>query len=155
MAKCHILLLPRMDYYKWVRAAQKYALHFGIGITPDPQRAADMEVVTVISPPNSYPQQGDILLWLKTRYPGLLVDMIYVDAPAKLIPLLDERILQGRAYDRRRQSRSGNEALPRFPTNRLYLFWPTDYYTVLQPFGANPEIYMQYGLPGHEGIDYD
>ena len=32
MAKCHILLLPRMDYYKWVRAAQKYALHFGIGI---------------------------------------------------------------------------------------------------------------------------
>lgn len=25
---------------------------------------------------------------------------------------------------------------------------------ITQPFGANPEIYNEYGLPGHDGIDY-
>lgn len=153
MAKGHILLLPRMDYYKWVRAVQKYALHYGVGITPDPQRAADKEVVTVISAPNSYPQQGDIVKWLKSRYPQLLVDVIYVDSPGMLIPILDERLEQGRPYEKREGLKAGHDMLPKFRKDRLYLFWPTDYRTVLQPFGAHPEIYMQYGLPGHEGID--
>ena len=153
MAKGHVLLLPRMNYYEWVRAVQKYALHFGIGIIPDPQRAADKQVITVVSAPNSYPQQGDIVLWLENRYPQLLVDVINVDSPSRIIPILEERIQQGRAYPRREGLKSGQDRLPKFRKDRLYLFWPTDYYTVLQPFGANQEIYMQYGLPGHEGID--
>ena len=153
MAKKQILLLPRMDYYKWVRAVQKYALHFGIGITPDPGKTSDHDVVTVISAPNSYPQHGDIEMWLKTRYPDLLIEVLHVDRPASLIPILDERIMSEESYDRSLGVKSDDDILPRFAKDRLYLFWPTDYGTILQPFGAHSEIYMQYGLPGHEGID--
>ncbi len=32
--------------------------------------------------------------------------------------------------------------------------WPTEYGTITQPFGANPQIYSKFGLPGHEGIDF-
>lgn len=31
--------------------------------------------------------------------------------------------------------------------------WPTDYRVVTQAFGARPEYYGRFGLPGHEGID--
>ncbi len=31
--------------------------------------------------------------------------------------------------------------------------WPTDYRTITQHFGANPQNYAQFGLPGHEGVD--
>jgi hypothetical protein len=31
--------------------------------------------------------------------------------------------------------------------------WPTDYKVVMQEFGANPQDYDQFGLPGHEGVD--
>ncbi|MFL7839954.1 MAG: peptidoglycan DD-metalloendopeptidase family protein [Candidatus Promineifilaceae bacterium] len=31
--------------------------------------------------------------------------------------------------------------------------WPTEYRKITQYFGANPEKYAQYGLPGHDGID--
>lgn len=33
-------------------------------------------------------------------------------------------------------------------------FRPVQSKTVTQPFGANPNYYAQYGLPGHEGIDF-
>lgn len=31
--------------------------------------------------------------------------------------------------------------------------WPTEYLTITQHFGANPQNYAQFGLPGHEGLD--
>ncbi|MCB8942826.1 MAG: M23 family metallopeptidase [Ardenticatenaceae bacterium] len=31
--------------------------------------------------------------------------------------------------------------------------WPTDHRTITQHFGANPQNYAQFGLPGHEGVD--
>ena len=31
--------------------------------------------------------------------------------------------------------------------------WPTEYRSINQYFGANPQNYSQFGLPGHEGID--
>ncbi len=31
--------------------------------------------------------------------------------------------------------------------------WPTEHRVVTQYFGANPENYAQFGLPGHEGVD--
>ncbi len=34
-----------------------------------------------------------------------------------------------------------------------FLFWPTEYRKITQHFGANPQNYAQFGLPGHEGID--
>ena len=39
------------------------------------------------------------------------------------------------------------------PEREIELHWPTDYHVVTQRFGANPQIYAAYGLPGHEGID--
>jgi murein DD-endopeptidase MepM/ murein hydrolase activator NlpD len=33
------------------------------------------------------------------------------------------------------------------------LRWPGSSRAVTQPFGARPEVYRQWGLPGHEGID--
>lgn len=32
--------------------------------------------------------------------------------------------------------------------------WPTEYGTITQRFGVNPQIYNKFGLPGHEGIDF-
>jgi murein DD-endopeptidase MepM/ murein hydrolase activator NlpD len=32
--------------------------------------------------------------------------------------------------------------------------WPTEFRVVTQWFGARPEFYKKYGLPGHEGIDF-
>lgn len=32
--------------------------------------------------------------------------------------------------------------------------WPTEYKTITQSFGARPEYYEQFGLPGHEGVDF-
>ncbi len=31
--------------------------------------------------------------------------------------------------------------------------WPTEYRTITQYFGANPQNYSQFGLPGHDGVD--
>lgn len=35
----------------------------------------------------------------------------------------------------------------------IRLFWPTEYGVITQHFGARPEYYKQFGLPGHEGLD--
>jgi len=37
--------------------------------------------------------------------------------------------------------------------NPINLNWPTDFVVVTQPFGANPELHLDRGLPGHEGLD--
>lgn len=37
--------------------------------------------------------------------------------------------------------------------NPIQLSWPTDYVVVTQGFGANPELYFDRQLPGHEGLD--
>ena len=31
--------------------------------------------------------------------------------------------------------------------------WPTEFRSINQYFGANPQNYAQFGLPGHEGLD--
>jgi len=38
-------------------------------------------------------------------------------------------------------------------TNFKFEAWPTEFRTVSQYFGANPQNYAQFGLPGHEGLD--
>lgn len=32
--------------------------------------------------------------------------------------------------------------------------WPTEYGTITQRFGENPQFYGKFGLPGHEGLDF-
>jgi murein DD-endopeptidase MepM/ murein hydrolase activator NlpD len=39
------------------------------------------------------------------------------------------------------------------PTPEFSLQWPTDYVVITQGFGLNPQNYLKYGLPGHEGVD--
>lgn len=34
-----------------------------------------------------------------------------------------------------------------------FLAWPTEYRVITQHFGANPQNYAQFGLPGHDGAD--
>lgn len=41
---------------------------------------------------------------------------------------------------------------PTVPTFAM-THWPTRYKTVNQRWGANPEYYAQFGLPGHDGVD--
>lgn len=32
--------------------------------------------------------------------------------------------------------------------------WPTEHKVITQWFGVNPQNYLKFGLPGHEGIDF-
>ena len=70
MAESHILLLPREDYFKWVKETQKYVLAFGVNITPDPPKAGSKENVTLVVAPNGYPNEGDIVRWMQTNFPN-------------------------------------------------------------------------------------
>ena len=152
MTESHILLLPRMNYFKWVRAAQKYALSFGVNITPDPLKTGTKKVVTVVVPEDGYPTEGDIIIWIKARFAETAVDAIIADTPDELKRILDRRVANNQRYGG--EERVGTQdVLPRYPLDRLYLFWPTDYATISQRFAANPEIYGKFGLPGHEGVD--
>ncbi|MBW4437954.1 MAG: peptidoglycan DD-metalloendopeptidase family protein [Pleurocapsa minor GSE-CHR-MK-17-07R] len=36
----------------------------------------------------------------------------------------------------------------------LQLFWPTQFKIITQKFGANEDFYKKFGLPGHEGVDF-
>ena len=38
-------------------------------------------------------------------------------------------------------------------TNFKFEAWPTEFRTINQYFGVNPQNYAQFGLPGHEGLD--
>jgi murein DD-endopeptidase MepM/ murein hydrolase activator NlpD len=152
MAESHLILLPKVNYFKWVRAAQKYALTFGVNITPDPPKAGGSQTVTVAVPEDGYPDEGDITIWLKARYPNTTVDAIFVETPEELKQILDARAAANLRFGE--EDITGTEAiLPKYPLDRLYLFWPTDYATITQRFGANPEIYSKWGLHGHEGVD--
>jgi len=153
MAENQIILLPRINYYKWVRSVQGYALHFGVGITQDPAKVRGFSIVTVVIAQNSYPHEGNIVDWLGLHHPGINIDPIVVESPEALTKVLDSRIEKHQQYGKFIGQKTTPEPLPKFPQNRFYLFWPTDYPSILQPFGANPELYSQYGLPGHEGVD--
>lgn len=153
MSDNHIILLPRANYYKWVRAAQKYAMAFGVNITPDPPKIGGRDVVTIANVPGGYPEEGDIVEWVKTNFPNVRIDAIDVDTPNELMEAFDSRVENRQRFSAKGIADPAGAVLPKYPTDRLYLFWPTDYPSILQEFGANPEIYGKFGLPGHEGVD--
>jgi hypothetical protein len=155
MAESHILLLPREDYFKWVKATQRYVLAFGVNITPDPPKAGSKDNVTVAVAPGGYPNEGDIVGWLKARFPNTRIDAIHVNDFNDLLVALNDRVAKQKRFgDSTTAPRTGETAPPSSPGERIYLFWPTDYPTITQKFGANPEIYEKWGLPGHEGLDF-
>lgn len=158
MAESHILLLPKANYFKWVKATQNYVLVYGVNITPDPPRAGKKQNITVAVVPNGFPEQGDIVQWLNTHFPNIKIDSINVNTPEELQAQLQNRINTKQRYGSQivsgaTSTTTTTTVVPSLPGDKLYLFWPSDYSTISQGFGANPEIYGKWGLPGHEGLD--
>ncbi len=138
-----ILLLPRKDYWDWVRACADYVKHYGPNMTHDPDTAArymaPAQVISFPVVPGAYPEQGDLEDWFHQYHPGIRLDPIKANSADELELELNLRIEQTDRYGQKRRP--------------FYLLWPTDYSVVTQPFGANPHIYTRFGMPGHEGLD--
>lgn len=138
-----ILLLPRENYWDWVRASRDYVLEYGPNMTQDPGTAArymaPAQVITFPVMPEGYPELGDPEKWFTTNHSGVRLDPIPAVTPKDL-----EKEFRQRIED---QDRYGQKRKP------FFLEWPTDYSVITQPFGANPQIYTRFGMPGHEGLD--
>lgn len=149
MPENHIMLLPKNDYWEWVKATYKYMLTFGVNVTPNPDNAgkyATMNLtVSIANPSSGYPIQGNIIEYFATNFPAAKLDLIEVDSPQKFSASLKMRVDARDRYGRNVDDGKGDSS--------IRLFWPTDYPRVNQAFGANPEIYTQWNLPGHEGLD--
>lgn len=143
MSEYQILLLPRDNYWDWVAAAKPYVLQFGANLTPDPDSAArymmPQQVITIAGCSTGYPAEGDIRAWFRKNYPSLRIDCVPAETPEEFMAALQARIDANDRY-----LLAGAD---------FKLLWPTDYAVVTQAFGASPEIYRRWNLPGHEGID--
>ncbi|MGD8458605.1 MAG: M23 family metallopeptidase, partial [Anaerolineales bacterium] len=136
-------------------STQRYVLAFGVTITPDPLKVGSKDNVTVAVVPGGYPNEGDIIEWLSVRFVDIHIDAIYVNGFDDLMTVLNERVNnQQRFGENTTAPRTIDTPIPSSLGERIYLFWPTDYQTITQNFGANPEIYEKWGLPGHEGLDF-
>lgn len=147
----HIILLPYEDYWAWVEAVREYAVHFQASVTPRPQNAADFhypdQVITVIDSPSTHASLGYIVDWLEHEAPGVALDVVTADTPDEARDILNHRVARDVRFD-------ADVLIESETTDESFrLEWPTDYPVIVQPFGANPEIYRRWGLPGHEGID--
>src|SRR3989304_405840 len=139
-----IVLLPRSDYWVWLRACRKYVLAFGAGLTDDPGTAArhmaPRQVITLPSRRDGFPEIGDAVRWFQNHHPGIRLDLVDAATPEAMGDELGRRVAENDRYGTRRRP--------------FYLLWPTDYAVVTQSFGANPQIYRRFGMPGHEGVDF-
>lgn len=137
-----IILLPRDDYWAWVRACRDYVMKYGVNLTGNRETAAGyMNPRQVVTFPKSdrLDQHGDLEAWFEEHHPGVRLDPIEADSPNEMGQALAIRI--------EAEDRYGQRLRP------FYLLWPTDYPMVTQKFGANPQIYTRFGMPGHEGLD--
>lgn len=143
MAEYQIILVPRQESWAWVRASRDYAQAFGPNLTTDPDMAgkymAPNQTVTVALAPEGYPAQGDIVQWFRVHYPAVRLDEVDAANPEAFKARLAKRISTKDRYGQ--------------PDQPFHLYWPTDYLLITQPYGAHPEIYSRFGLPGHEGLD--
>jgi len=136
-----IMLIPQDRYWEWVQAVRDYVLHYGITMTPDRESAGcyrdEPHVVTVIDFPGAWPD--DIADWFRVNHPSATLDLIKAGTPNTLVDLLAERVARDDRFGRTQGD--------------FKLAWPTDFPVITQPFGANPQYYRRFGLPGHEGVD--
>ena len=141
MAEFQIILLPKRDYYTWVRAASEYAKKYGVNITADPESAGRFmnpnQVVTIADVPGGFGRP--IEAWFRDNYPEVRLDVISTSSTDDFKKKLANRISNDDRY--------GHGSRP------FVLRWPTDYPVITQKFGMNPQIYRRFGLPGHEGMD--
>jgi hypothetical protein len=112
-------------------------------MTQDPGTAArymaPAQVVTFPVHKNAYPELGDPEEWFYANHSGVRLDPISAATPKELKAEFDRRIEDKDRYGQKRKP--------------FFLEWPTDYSVITQPFGANPQIYTRFGMPGHEGLD--
>jgi murein DD-endopeptidase MepM/ murein hydrolase activator NlpD len=138
-----IMLLPTERFWDWVRSGSKYAQTYGLNVTSDPVTAANYmapgQVVTFPSLRDAFPAQGDLAQWFDTNHPGIRVDPVSAETPDEFAAELQTRLDANDRYGQRQRP--------------FYLLWPTRYPVITQKFGANPQIYRRFGMPGHEGID--
>jgi murein DD-endopeptidase MepM/ murein hydrolase activator NlpD len=158
----HIILLPQDNYWAWVEAVRDYAVHFQVGVTPDPQNAVETQqpgqVITVLNAANGYPQVDDIVQWLGERAPQAMLDVIEVDTPEEASAAMSQRIADDERFGSTAtvaddQPTDSASAVVEGVSSDFSLRWPTDYPTITQGFGLNPRVYRRWGLPGHDGID--
>jgi hypothetical protein len=97
-------------------------------------------VVTVLAGWDAYPEYGDIVNWIGAHNADLRVDVIEAMTPGNLKMALATRI--------QNKDRFGQGEF------EIKLAWPTEFPVITQSFGANPQIYAEYGFPGHEGVDF-
>ena len=138
-----ILLLPRLDYWAWLQACREYVMRFGANLTPDPGAAgrymSPTQVITLPFFDGAYPELGDPIPWFRKNHSGVRLDPIEADSPQALGEVLRGRVEENDRYGALRRP--------------FHLLWPTDFPALTQAFGANPQIYRRYGMPGHEGVD--
>ena len=138
-----VILLPRENYWTWVRSCSEYVLQYGPNLTQDPQTAAQYmapaQVITFPVVPGGYPEYSQLEEWFYSQHPGVRLDPISTETKEGLQEEFALRIADEDRYGQKRKS--------------FYLLWPTDYTYITQEYGANPQIYSRFGMPGHEGVD--
>lgn len=155
----HILLLPKQDFYDWVKISKEYVLNFGVNVTNAPLKVGEKDVVTIVNYPEGYPETEDISNWLSMRFPRLNIDLINANSRKEFSLLLQERVMKNDRFGGKKFTNL--DSTPDTPINLLppgdgkefRLHWPTEYPIVTQEFLANPQLYSVWRLPGHEGID--
>ena len=137
-----IILLPERDYWSWVRACKGYVMAYGANLTSDRHTAgqymAPMQVVTLPTSSRLTSEHGDLVQWFEEKHPGVRVDTIEADKPAQLEAVLTSRLEAEDRYGQRQKP--------------FYLLWPTQYPIITQKFGANPQIYTRFGMPGRTDL---
>jgi murein DD-endopeptidase MepM/ murein hydrolase activator NlpD len=138
-----IILLPERDYWSWVRACRDYVMKYGANLTSDRDTAAGymapMQVVSIPTSDETRRDRGDLVNWFEEHRPDIRLDPMEVAGPDELRDVLATRLESDDRYGQRQRP--------------FYLLWPTDYPVITQRYGANPQIYTRFGMPGHEGLD--
>lgn len=138
-----IILLPKENYWDWVRASQDYVLRFGPNLTADPFSAGNYmsprQVITFPKLPGGDPALGDLEDYFQDKFPGVRLDPIEAAKPSQLETEFTMRIEDDDQFAQKRRP--------------FYLLWPTNYAVITQKYGANPQIYSRFGVPAHEGLD--
>ena len=78
-----VILLPRENYWTWVRSCSEYVLQYGPNLTQDPQTAAlymaPAQVITFPVVPGGYPEYSQLKEWFYSQHPGIRLDPISTD----------------------------------------------------------------------------
>jgi len=172
--RSHIILLPQGADWDWYDALRDYVLRFRPTVTLSADDAVsfrgEAHTVTVVNPASwnkpgaarQPDQEDDIIAWLKAAQQAggarFEIDVIRVAEPDALRATLAGRVLDSDRYGSGKPAAGAPPPAPPATVagvqqQRLALVWPTDFKVYTQKFGARPEFYGKFGLPGHEGVD--